>query len=147
MVWLNAYEHKPAKYLLVLCCLDEIGDDLILGYYDGVHWKSADGKLFIAPLCYSILPLKNLNYRYKGYHWPLYFFCIIKELTNKLLIWYNRLINWRLIFKYLNLKMILGWRTVCATHTIWTFCTIKPKKSPPFLCNLHIDKKVHKKPV
>ena len=49
MVWLNAYEHKPAKYLLVLCCLDEIGDDLILGYYDGVHWKSADGKLFIAP--------------------------------------------------------------------------------------------------
>lgn len=68
MVWLNAYKHKPAKYLLVLCCLDEIGDDIILGYYDGVHWKSADGKLFIAPLCYSILPLKNLNYRYKGYH-------------------------------------------------------------------------------
>lgn len=68
MVWLNAYEHKPAKYLLVLCCLDEIGDDLILGYYDGAHWKSADGKLFIAPLCYSILPWKNLNYRYKGYH-------------------------------------------------------------------------------
>ena len=29
MVWLNAYEHKPAKYLLVLCCLDEIGDDII----------------------------------------------------------------------------------------------------------------------
>ena len=49
MVWLNAYEHKPAKYLLVLCCLDEVGEDLILGYYDGVHWNSADGKLFIAP--------------------------------------------------------------------------------------------------
>ena len=146
MVWLNAYEHKPAKYLLVLCCLDEVGEDLILGYYDGVHWKSADGKLFIAPLCYSILPLKNLNYRYKGYHWPLYFFCI-KGLTNGLLIWYNRLISWRLIFKYLNWKMILGWRTVCATHPNWQFCTTKPKKSPLSLWILHIDKKMHKKSV
>ena len=146
MIWLNAYEHKPAKYLLVLCCLDEIGEDLVLGYYDGVHWKSADGKLFIAPLCYSILPLKNLNYRYKGYYWPLYFFCI-KGLTNGLLIWYNRLISWRLIFKYLNWKMILGWRTVCATHPNWQFCTIKPKKSPPSLWILHIDKKMHKKSV
>ena len=138
MVWLNAYEHKPAKYLLVLCCLDEIGDDIILGYYDGVHWKSADGKLFIAPLCYSMLPLKNLNYRYKGYHWPLYFFLYncIKGLFG---------ISWRLIFKYLNWKMILGWRTVCATHPNSAFCTIKPKKSPPSLWILHIDKKMHKK--
>ena len=142
MVWLNAYEHKPAKYLLVLCCLDEIGDDLILGYYDGVHWKSADGKLFIAPLCYSILPLKNLNYRYKGYHWPLYFF-LYKRVDK----WIIGLISWRLIFKYLNWKMILGWRTVCATHPNRQFCTTKPKKSPLFLWILHIDKKMYKKSV
>lgn len=62
MLWVNAYEHKPIKNLLVLCCLDEIGDDLILGYYDGVNWKSADGKLFIAPLCYSILPWNGYKY-------------------------------------------------------------------------------------